>query len=162
MGRPQPMPPSDSRPFFYGTRKSTPEPKYDYRNAPEMSADPDIIRPYGPGKFSHIIDSYVYEESLEGGETIGDVSEMGEAATPVEIDAEGIAGRGLRGELPDRKPLTKAEYFYLRQHPYAIVYEDNEGFVSVSYFTSKSEYDAAIRHAEKAQSDFYQEQGGEN
>ena len=37
----------------------------------------DTIRPYGPGKFSTILDSYVYQVSLEGGcdDEIGSVDQ---------------------------------------------------------------------------------------
>src|SRR6266567_2283118 len=122
------------------------------RRAPGHGQDANIIRGYGPGKFSSVIDSYSYDASTDsGGETIGDVSEMGEAATPIEVDVARY--EELARENGDE--LTPAEREYLGNHPYAIVFEDSQGFVSVEYFEHKEPFERAVAHAESAAEDFY-------
>lgn len=90
------------------------------------------IRPYGPGKFDTILDSYVYTVSLDG------------------IDEEaGDAGTGwyglLRGDLREavtdaaheaKDKLTQEELKFLAENKAgAIIEETDQGFVSVENFS---------------------------
>ena len=88
------------------------------------------IRPYGPGKFSTILDSYVYAVSLDGGcdEESGDVSESGEWF--------GIMRNGrtiFRDHDPLLETLTPEEQEKLTSSAGVILREDSRGFVYVAY-----------------------------
>jgi hypothetical protein len=88
------------------------------------------IRPYGLGKFSTILDSYVYSVSLDGGcdEESGDVSECGEWY--------GIMRNGrtiFRDHDPLLETLTPEEQEKLTSSAGVILREDSNGFVSVTY-----------------------------
>lgn len=88
------------------------------------------IRPYGPGKFSTILDSYVYSVSLDGGcdeeESLGDGNGW-----------YGIMRNGrtiFRDHDPMLEPLNEAEQKQLTSSAGVIVYEDSQGFVYVTYY----------------------------
>jgi hypothetical protein len=91
----------------------------------------DTIRPYGPGKFNTILDSYVYSVSLEGGcdEEEGSVSECGEWY--------GIMRNGrtiFRDHDPLLETLNTAEQERLTSSAGVILREDSQGFVTVDYY----------------------------
>jgi hypothetical protein len=91
----------------------------------------DMIRPYGPGKFSTILDSYVYSVSLDGGcdEEEGNVSECGEWY--------GIMRNGrmiFRDHDPMLETLNTAEQEKLTSSAGVILREDSNGFVYVTYY----------------------------
>jgi hypothetical protein len=99
----------------------------------------DIIRPYGPGKFSTILDSYVYSVSLDGGcdEEEGSVSESGAWY--------GIMRNGrtiFRDHDPMLETLNAAEQEKLTSSAGVILYEDSNGFVYVSYYATDDELNA--------------------
>lgn len=79
----------------------------------------------GPGKFSNRADRRVYLMSLDGtGDTIGDCSEIGWCVTVVEGHILGLAQAG------------------------ALVEEDEQGFVGVSYFDTEKDFQRAVRAVE--------------
>jgi hypothetical protein len=89
------------------------------------------IRPYGPGKVSTILDSYVYSVSLDGGcdEEEGSVSECGEWY--------GIMRNGhtiFRDHDPLLETLNPAEQEKLTSSAGVILREDSQGFVYVTYY----------------------------
>jgi hypothetical protein len=89
------------------------------------------IRRYGSGKFSTILDSYVYSVSLDGGcdEEAGDVSEHGEWY--------GIMRNGqtiFRDHDPLLETLTADEQEKLTASSGVILREDSQGFVTVTYY----------------------------
>jgi hypothetical protein len=91
----------------------------------------DVIRPYGPGKFDTVLDSYVYSVSLDGGcdEEEGSVSECGEWY--------GIMRNGrtiFRDHDPMLETLNTAEQEQLTSSAGVILREDLQGFVSVTYY----------------------------
>jgi len=98
------------------------------------------IRPYGPGKFSTILDAYVYSVSLEGScdAEAGDVQENGHwyglmrHGHTIWSDAD-----------QDREALNETEQEYLRACAGAILAEDSQGFVYVTYFDAMEALDAA-------------------
>jgi hypothetical protein len=97
--------------------------------------------PYA-GKFEGglIIDEYVHAASLDGcGETVGS-DDGGESYTSVD-------GPLLRGDtrLPNRADgeLSADERSFLAIQSGAIIYEDSQGFVSVTYYDDKEAYDDA-------------------
>jgi len=97
----------------------------------------DTLRPYGPGKFNTILDSLVYDLSLDGGpdEETGDVSETGTwyglLRGSVEISADVLSVAG--------ETLTDSEKAFLSRQLGAILSENDQGFVSVEYFESAEE-----------------------
>jgi hypothetical protein len=98
------------------------------------------IRPYGPGKFSTMLDSYVYSVSLDGGcdEESGDVSESGEWF--------GIMRNGrtiFRDHDPMLETLNTAEQDKLTSAAGVILREDSQGFVSVDYYQTADSLELA-------------------
>ena len=102
----------------------------------------DTIRPYGPGKFSTILDSYVYQVSLDGGcdEEIGSVDEGGWF---------GLMRNGstiFRDHDPLLETLNDAEREKLTSCAGVILSEDSCCFVYVGYYDTDAELDAAWEH----------------
>jgi len=100
----------------------------------------DTIRPYGPGKFNTILDSYVYSVSLDGGcdEEEGSVSESGEWF--------GIMRNGrtiFRDHDPLLETLNTAEQERLTSSAGVILREDSNGFVSVDYYDTDEALEVA-------------------
>jgi hypothetical protein len=100
----------------------------------------NIIRPYGPGKFSTILDSYVYSVSLDGGcdEEQGSVSECGAWY--------GIMRNGFtifRDHDPMLETLNTAEQDQLTSSAGVILREDSNGFVSVDYYDTDESLETA-------------------
>jgi len=101
---------------------------------------PTGIRPYGPGKFSTVLDSYVYSVSLDGGcdEESGDVSECGEWY--------GVMRNGgtiFRDHDPMLDTLTAEEQEKLTSSAGVILREDSNGFVSVDYYGTAESLETA-------------------
>ncbi len=99
----------------------------------------DKIRPYGPGKFNTILDSYVYQVSLDGGcdDEIGSVDEGGWF---------GMMRNGrtiFRDHDPLLETLNEAEQELLTTSAGVIIEEDSQGFVYVTYYTADAELDVA-------------------
>jgi len=100
----------------------------------------DDLRPYGPGKFDTMLDAYVYDVSCESGPDAecGSVDEVGHWY--------GLMRRGstiFRNHDPNLEPLTDAERNYLVSCAGAIIREDSNGFVDVTYYDTMAELDAA-------------------
>ena len=98
------------------------------------------VRPFGPGKFSTILDSYVYSVSLDGGcdEEAGDVSACGEWY--------GIMRNGrtiFRDHDPFLETLNADEQETLTSSAGVILREDSQGFVSVTYYETDHALEAA-------------------
>lgn len=94
----------------------------------------DEIRPYGPGKFNTILDSYVYSVSLDGGcdEEEGSVNETGRWY--------GLMRHGhtiFRDHDPMLESLNEAEQELLTSSAGVILTEDSSGFVYVDYYDSE-------------------------
>jgi hypothetical protein len=99
-----------------------------------------MIRPYGPGKFSTILDSYVYSVSLHGGcdDETGDVSETGAWY--------GLMRNGrtiFRDHDPHLESLNDDEQEKLTSCAGVIVSEDSNGFVTVAYCDTDEQLDDA-------------------
>ena len=97
----------------------------------------DNIRSYGPGKFSTILDSYVYQVSLDGGcdDEIGSVDEGGWF---------GLMRNGhtiFKDHDPLLETLNEAEQEKLTSSAGVILSEDSNGFVFVTYFDSEEQLD---------------------
>ena len=89
-----------------------------------------------PGKFEGglVIDEYVYQLSLEGGpdEEVGDVSNVGAWA--------GLMRAPLyREDDEEFQNLTEDEKAFLREQKGAIISEDGQGFVMVTYYRDEKE-----------------------
>jgi hypothetical protein len=84
------------------------------------------IRPYGPGKFDTIIDSWLYY-SICLVDQCGDSAELGEWY--------GLANGPLLSDC--RGALTPQEAKFLDRCVGAIISETSDGFVWVQYFTNK-------------------------
>lgn len=99
----------------------------------------DAIRPYGPGKFDSMMDSFVYGLSLDGcDEETGSVEE------------DGWYGL-LRGwTIPSDADLTKDERAVFASHVGAIICEDSQGFVTVDYYATPEELNEAWNAIESA------------
>jgi len=116
-----------------------------------METDETAIRPYGPGKFNTILDSYVYSVSLDGGcdEEEGSVDEHGEWY--------GIMRNGrtiFRDHDPLLETLNSAEQEKLTSSVGVILREDSQGFVYVTYYAA----DEALEVAWSQISDHFREE----
>lgn len=97
-----------------------------------------MLRPYGPGKFNTILDSIVYQLTLDGcDEETGSVSETG--------IWYGLLQGSLKESLNpgESKELNAEELAFLAHKAGAIVSEDDQGFVSVEYYESSEEMESA-------------------
>jgi predicted nucleic acid-binding OB-fold protein len=119
-------------------------------------------RSYGPGKYDSIVDSYVHALDSEGwgDEEIGDVQDFGwyglmgpaEAGFLLEPDAVPRIAREEKDEL------TLEERKELRDVIGVIIEENDQGFVGVTYFTSKTKLKKAWEKLAADAEEFYQEQ----
>jgi len=107
------------------------------------------IRRYGPGKFNTIIDSYVYDLTMEGmGEgTIGDVSEVGFAAEGIPLGPEALP-EIERVAKEDGDELTPEECDLIKESHGAIVTENDQGFVAVDFYDDQEEYEKDLDELE--------------
>ena len=98
----------------------------------------DGIRSYGLGKFASILDSYVWEVSMDGAdEEVGDVDSGGWYG--LMRDGASI----VNSIVSNGETLTTAEDALLAGSIAVILSEDSQGFVSVDYFDTAEELDAA-------------------
>lgn len=94
--------------------------------------DNESIRPYGPGKFDTILDSFVYHYSLDGcDEEAGSVLE------------NGMWYGLIQGTMRFTEPLTPAERRLIDSTIGVIVSENDQGFFHVEYFDSEDDLDKA-------------------
>lgn len=114
-----------------------------------------MSRSYGPGKFDTIVDGYVHAISLDGGG-----NECGDVETTNHFCTVRLGREGTRAVMEDATRegdrLTLEEAKLLRSHYGAILEENNQGFVSVRYFSTKKAFEkkwAAIEAAVAAADD---------
>lgn len=107
-----------------------------------ITDDNNVIRPYGPGKFNTILDSYVYSMSLDGTD-----EELGES------DSFGWYGM-LTGPITPRNAmmpkLNSAELTLLATCAGIILSENSQGFVTVEYYDDLETFNKEWTGLEKA------------
>ncbi|MGH9389852.1 MAG: hypothetical protein ACRD1Z_09565 [Vicinamibacteria bacterium] len=115
------------------------------------------IRRYGPGKFDTILDSYVYILSLDGADTVGDVSEIGIVYSRIEFGSDAV--RDIEREIEREKddPLTDEERELVRGSFGAILTENDQGFVSVDYFETEKAYNSDWKKIEEEVDSMYED-----
>ena len=108
-----------------------------------------MIRRYGPGKFSTIIDGYVHSRSLDGSDQeCGDVETTNHYCT-VRLGRGGT--RDIMAEAErEGEHLTPEEATFLRRQYGAIVETNSQGFVAVEYFRTRSALEKKWRQLEAA------------
>lgn len=100
------------------------------------------IRPYGPGKFDTIMDSYVYKVSLDGpDDETGSISVNGVWYGMIENGADGtLASAIAQAALGGGEALTFDELeMILRDFAGVIMSENDQGFVGVEYYATADE-----------------------
>src|SRR5438445_12059889 len=97
------------------------------------------IRPYGPGKFSTILDCYVYEVSLDGG--CDDETGSTEYGRWYGLMKNGRTI--FRDHDPMLSSLNEDEQAQLTGCAGVIISEDSNGFVSVHYYNTPEQLDDA-------------------
>ncbi len=119
---------------------------------------PTGIRRYGPGKFDTILDSYVYRLSLDGAESVGDVSEIGIVYSRVKLGPDAV--KDIEAEIEREKddPLTDEERELVKDSFGAILTENDQGFVSVDYFDTEKEYNSDWKEIEEEVDSMYEEE----
>jgi len=104
-----------------------------------------------PGKFSSLLDEYVYQLSLEStGEELGNVEDIGYHARLNQIEFSDIV-RAAEDVGEDEHSARKAweqefkgtRLRFLDHIPSAIVQVNNQGFVGVTYYTDERHADSA-------------------
>ncbi|MGI0150057.1 MAG: hypothetical protein ACREDF_11080 [Thermoplasmata archaeon] len=113
------------------------------------------IRRYGPGKFDTILDSYVFSLSLDGADTVGDVSEIGIVYSRIELGADAVKGIEREIEREKDDPLTDEEHELVSGSFGAILTENDQGFVSVDYFETEKEYESDWKEIEEEVDSMY-------
>lgn len=105
---------------------------------------PMDIRPYGPGKFSTIIDSLVWNLFQEEGfdDELADPS-FGWRGLVRLSPEDGPLGVILMQENPTQLPLTAAESEFLGEACGMILTEHPNGLVSIDYYTSQEDLGSA-------------------
>lgn len=98
----------------------------------------DEIRPYGPGKFATILDSYVYAVSLDG-LCDDEVSDDNGNWCGIMRNGRTI----FRDNDPSLDSLNETEIEQLTESAGVILCESSDGFVSVSYYDTDEELEAA-------------------
>jgi hypothetical protein len=96
------------------------------------------IRPYGPGKFSTVLDAYVYQVSLDGGCDA-------EVGSSTDVGWWGLMRHGhtiFQDHDPFLEPLNEQEQEQLQNCAGCILTEDSQGFVYVEYFDNEKALDA--------------------
>ena len=88
------------------------------------------IRPYGPGKFTTLLDQYVYSVSLDGGADEEESYGNGEGWYGLMRNGRTI----FRDHDPMLETLTPEEQELLTGSAGVILSEDSQGFVYVSYY----------------------------
>jgi len=109
------------------------------------------IRPYGPGKFSTVLDSYVYSVSLDGGWGVQTDPTLTNRRYEEESNSDagiwyGIMRNGrtiFRDHDPLLETLTPEEQEKLTSSAGVILHEDSKGFVYVDYYATKEELETA-------------------
>jgi hypothetical protein len=106
-----------------------------------------MIRSYGPGKFDTIVDSYVYEISLDGtDEELGESGGFGYYCTvKLGEDAVRLIEENYKGD----NVLTDEERGLIHNSAGAILEENSQGFVSIKYCDTYTELNALWQDIEK-------------
>ena len=116
------------------------------------------LRKYGPGKFNVIVDAYVHGLTLGGwGDGLGDVENFGYYHV-VELGKEGLTAIAKEAKAEGDK-LTLEEARLIRKSAGAILEEDSQGFVNISYFKTKKALDKAWEKIEREYEKFDEEYG---
>ncbi len=110
------------------------------------------IRSYGPGKFNTILDSYVYDLTMDSGGGFGDSESFGYYDS-VELGKEGLKDIAkLAKEAKDK--LTLEECRVIRNSYGAITEENSQGFVDVVFFKTKKAFDTKVAKLEDQWAEF--------
>ena len=113
----------------------------------------NTIRRYGPGKFDTILDSYVYQVSMDGclDEETGESETTGWYGIMQEDSDGSLATAIAKAAYEGGETLTLGETeMILRDFAGVILSEDSQGFVSVEYFETKAALHKAWRRIEDA------------
>jgi hypothetical protein len=129
------------------------------RTEGEMTIKETGIRPYGPGKFSTIVDAYVYDVLLDGGCD----DECGESEAGGWFGLMRHGHSIFRDHDPMLETLTEAEAELIKGCAGVIVSEDSQGFVSVEYFDTTEALEAEwARIQAEVNSDTYDHYDGDS
>lgn len=98
------------------------------------------VREYGVGKFNLMLDKYVYELSLDwSGDMVNDG--VGTSYTRLSLPTDAVYSLDeLAAEAGDR--LTDAERDMIAGSVGVIIFENDQGFVEVSYFDNEAEFES--------------------
>lgn len=113
-----------------------------------------MIRSYGPGKHNTILDSYIYELTMDGGcEEMGSVDELNHFAL-VHLGRDGLKDVARVAREQGGK-LTLEEARLVRRSYGAIVETNDQGFVNVGYYKTKAKLDKEWKKIEREYEKYY-------
>jgi hypothetical protein len=119
-------------------------------------------RSYGPGKYDSIVDSYVHALDTEGwgDEEIGDVQDFGWYGKMGPAEPGFLLGSDAvpRIAKEEKDEITMEERKELRDVIGVIIEENDQGFVGISYFTSKAKLKKAWDKIAADAEEFYEQQ----
>lgn len=107
------------------------------------------IRSYGPGKFSDVIDSYVYLVTLDGGaDEEQSYPEGGRWYGLVRFDPETV--KAVEREARENgDKLTPEELDQFKRAAGVILFERSDGIVEASWYSKKDKLEKAWKEIEK-------------
>lgn len=121
------------------------------------------IRSYGPGKFSNVIDGYVYAIMMDGfaDEELGEAETFGHYALVRLGDKDSLefVEREVREQGDE---LTAEERDLIHDSAGVVFYTRSDGIVEASYFDTKSELDKAWSDLEAEYEEWPEEYGEED
>jgi len=119
-----------------------------------------MIRSYGPGKFTNVVDQYVWGLTGDGADVeAGDSQDFGWYGLVKLTDEDVERVVGMAAEAKD--VLTDDEIDLLNESEGVIVSENDQGFVHVEYFDDAADLEDAWNEVEAAAEEFYAEEGEE-
>lgn len=116
----------------------------------------------GPGKYEgeFIFAPYIHELTLEGfgGDATGDVTDFGFYAQ--QLNLRGDLRHLYQVAADAGTPLTAAEKRFLFENPFVIVGEDSFGFITIQYFSDKTEWQREFDAVNEQYIKFEEQLGG--
>jgi hypothetical protein len=112
-----------------------------------MANNDQTLRPYGPGKYSTILDSVIHALTMDGcDDETGDVQECGTWYGLL----RGLSPKDISATARLDNQLTASEMRFVFAHQVGcIVSENDQGFVSVEYFNDREELETRWKAIEE-------------
>jgi hypothetical protein len=127
----------------------------EYEDEPsEVREGVSELRPYGPGKFSTILDSYTHEFGLDGVDEELSLDDGGGWYGLIQLGSDGAARIQEIAEQ-NKDPLTHDEKEFLEKQAAVILFERSDGIVEATWYDDEQ---AAQENWEEIEAEFEEEE----